>query len=309
MKTKKKFRFLTIFLTLIFICGMLSGCNKKSYTDTVYPLSRNGINIHFDCMVLDNAKIKDNILLVHGLTYSSHEFDVDYEDYSLVKFLCNNGYCVWRLDVSGYGQSDIVEDGFTVNSEYASQDIALAIEEIIKITGAKDIDLLGWSWGTVTSSLAEKKESEYIDKFILYAPILSGLGYKEVTGDYHENTWEDAASDFQSDDKITDKAVMDLYCSNCEKYDKEKSPNGGRVDLFVDKSVILINLEEITSPTLVICGDKDPYLNYSLVNDSVIDSLPGGSKYVCIQGSSHALMLEKPYHNEFQNEILDFLTK
>lgn len=299
----------------------LSGCNgvsgkaeNRKYKDTVYPLERNGINIHMDCMVSEEQPVQDNILLIHGLTYSSHEFDVDYEDYSFVRFLCDNGYAVWRIDISGYGQSDRVENGYDVSSEYASEDITAAIDEIIRITETDNIDLLGWSWGTVTSSLAEGKRSDKIDRFVLYAPILSGIGEAEVTTDYHKNDWDNAAGDFQMtgdgvfDDAITEPTVRDIYCSNCWKYDGDDSPCGGRVDLLVDNSVELINLPSISSETLIICGDKDPYLNYSLIRNSS-DKLPEGSKLVVIEGAAHCLMMEKPYYHKFQKEVLDFLKR
>jgi hypothetical protein len=34
------------------------------------------------------------MLLVHGLTFSSHEFDLNYKDYSLARWLANQGYVV-----------------------------------------------------------------------------------------------------------------------------------------------------------------------------------------------------------------------
>lgn len=304
----------TIFFLLICLIFAFTSCKSstKNYVSTDIPLSRNGVNIHLDCMTLEGTDVKDNILLVHGLTYSSHEFDVDYQDYSLVRFLCRNGYAVWRLDISGYGQSDRVANGFDVNSEYASLDIAWAIDKIIEITGVENIDLLGWSWGTITAALAEQKRSSCIDKLVLYAPLMSGLGESEVTSDYHLNDWENAASDFQRDDNgefdddITDPVVRDIYCSNCWKYDKEDSPAGGRVDFFVDSSVELIDLSKIASPTLVICGDVDPYLNYSLVNNC-LEKLPEDSKLVVVPGASHCLFIEKPYYHEFQKELIGFL--
>ena len=44
--------------------------------------------------------------MIHGVTYSSHEFDINYKDYSLVRFLTGEGYAVWRLDIAGFGQSE-----------------------------------------------------------------------------------------------------------------------------------------------------------------------------------------------------------
>lgn len=53
-----------------------------------------------------------SILLIHGVACSSHEFDINYEDCSLVRALARGGYAVWRLDIAGFGQSEAVEDDF-----------------------------------------------------------------------------------------------------------------------------------------------------------------------------------------------------
>ena len=78
-------------------------------TDVV-PLERNGINLHLQRMFSEEAPGDRQLLLVHGLTYSSHEFDVDTGDYSLARFLASNGFTVWMLDIAGYGSSQEVED-------------------------------------------------------------------------------------------------------------------------------------------------------------------------------------------------------
>ncbi|MBQ6442553.1 MAG: hypothetical protein IJJ13_08200, partial [Lachnospiraceae bacterium] len=90
-----------------------------SYSYTEYPLERNGMDLHLDCMSVTGTNPDRSVLLIHGVTYSSHEFDIDYEDYSLVRFLAREGYAVWRLDIAGFGQSEEVEDGFLPDSDYA----------------------------------------------------------------------------------------------------------------------------------------------------------------------------------------------
>ena len=61
---------------------------ETQYSYTEYPLSRNGIDLHLDCIKVKDSSPSKNILLTHGVTYSSHEFDIDYKDYSLVRRLC-----------------------------------------------------------------------------------------------------------------------------------------------------------------------------------------------------------------------------
>ena len=287
---------------------------ETEYTYEEYPLSRNNIDLHLDCITVKDTEPDKNILLTHGVTYSSHEFDVDYKDYSLVRYLAREGYAVWRLDIAGFGQSGEVEDGFIPDSDYASEDIHAAVEKIVSESGQEKIDLLGWSWGTVTASWFVAKYPEHINKLVMYAPILSGLGEYEVSDDFHHNTWEHAADDFQRNDnggfdyKITEPEMIEMFCSSCWHYDGEQSPNGGRRDICVDKSVKLIDLTAVTIPTLVICGSSDPYLNYDLVN-TALDYLPDGSVLDVIDGGSHVIMYEEPYYLEFQDKLMAFLNK
>ncbi len=287
--------------------------------NTVYSyeevsLERAGIDLHLDC-VREEAKTNDrNILLIHGVTYSSHEFDIDYKDYSLVRRLAREGYSVWRLDIAGFGQSEEVEDGFIPDSEYAAEDINAAVEKITEETGQEKIDILGWSWGTVTAGIFVSKHPEHVNRLILYAPILCGLGEYEVSEDFHHNTWEHAAEDFKHtedgeiDLSVTDPVIAEMWCSSCWHYDGESSPNGGRRDLLVDEKEKLIDLKKITMPTLVICGDEDPYLNYDLVYN-VLSELPEGSELEVVKGASHIMLAEKPYYRDFQDRLVSFLNK
>ena len=149
-------------------------------------------------------------------------------------------------------------------------------------------------------------------RLVLYAPIVSGLGEAEVTEDYHANSWENAASDFQMtadgayDLSVTEQEVIDTYCSDCWRYDGDRSPNGGRRDLLTDPSERLIDLSAIRTPTLVIYGDADPYLDYDAIA-SALESLPAGSQRTIIEGASHAAMMEKPYYKEFRRSVSEFL--
>ena len=80
-----------------------------------------------------------------------------------------------------------------------------------------------------------------------------------------------------------------------------------RKDALVSEDNVLIDLTKITVPTLVIYGDKDPYLNMDRVKTS-LDLLPDGSELKVIPGGSHIVLYEKDCYKEFQNSVVDFLT-
>ncbi|MBR1735700.1 MAG: alpha/beta hydrolase, partial [Firmicutes bacterium] len=291
--------------------------NNEIKDETVYdrvlvPLERNGVELHLECIKVKDTDPEKNILLNHGVTYSSHEFDIDYKDYSLARKLAREGYAVWRLDIAGFGESGEIGDGFIPDSDYAAEDINAAVEKIVSESGKDKIDVLGWSWGTVTSGRFAAKYPKHINKLVLYAPILSGLGEYKVKEDFHHNTWEHAADDFQRDENgefdlsITEPEMIEMYCSSCWHHDGEQSPNGGRRDICVSADNTLIDLSSITMPTLVICGSNDPYLNFELVNAS-LDKLPKGSELEVIDGGAHTIMYEVPYYRDFQEKLLSFL--
>ncbi|MDR1875924.1 MAG: alpha/beta hydrolase [Synergistaceae bacterium] len=279
---------------------------------TVFPLERNGVQLHLERYQTDDGG-KKPILLVHGLTYSSHEFDVNYGDYSLARFLADNGYSVWLLDIAGYGSSQKVGDGFAPNSDYAAEDIAAAARLITETSKTAKLDVLGWSWGTVTGGRFAVRYPDLVNRLVLYAPIVAGLAAIEVTDAYHVNTWEHAASDFQVkadnsiDYDIVELPVADTFLSNCWRYDGAGSPNGGRRDLLVAPTERLIPTAELKAPTLLIVGDKDPYVTVALCEEA-LKTLANGELKV-IEGAAHAMMMEKPYYKIFQASVLEFLKK
>ncbi|MCR4675809.1 MAG: alpha/beta hydrolase [Sphaerochaetaceae bacterium] len=313
-------KWMAVFALSAVVFALLAGCAGTNQTRAdneelvykVYPLEREGIALHLDCMKKAGAGADKNILLVHGVTYSSHEFDINYEDYSLVRKLAKEGYCVWRLDIAGFGMSEAVVDGFMPDSDYAAEDICAAVDFIVSETGQEKIDVLGWSWGTVTVSRFAAAHPEHLNRLVLYAPILSGLGEYRVEEAFHHNTWSHAADDFQRtpdgsfDYSIIDPLLIELWCSSCWHYDGETSPNGGRRDICVSEDEKLIDLGGITVPTLIICGSKDPYLNYDLVNCAT-ESLPEGSRLEVIEGGSHVVFVEKPYCRDFQERLIRFI--
>ncbi|MDR3230061.1 MAG: alpha/beta hydrolase [Synergistaceae bacterium] len=281
----------------------------------VFPLERDGVKLHLERYQAEGGGGKKPLILVHGLTYSSREFDVNYGDYSLARFLANNGFDVWLLDIAGYGQSREAGDkftGFTPDSDYAAEDIKAAAKLIVEKSKTAKLDVLGWSWGTVTGGRFAAKYPELVNKLVLYAPIVAGLGEYDVPHEYTATSWEHAAGDFQVkadksiDYDIVERPVADTFLSNCWLYDGAGSPNGGRRNLLVAPTERLIPTAKIKAPTLLIVGDQDPYVSVALCEEA-LKTLPEGAKLHVLKGAAHAMMMEKPYYKEFRNTVLEFL--
>lgn len=278
------------------------------------PLERNNVALHLERYIEQDGQSKKPILFVHGVTFSSHEFDVNYKDYSLARYFAKHGFEVWLLDIAGFGNSGAVKDGFMPDSDYAAEDIEAAVRCILARNNLSSMDVLGWSWGTVTSGRFAARHPELVHRLVLYAPIVVGLGEKAVQDPFHHNTWGTAVSDFQRkadgsiDFDIAEELLVNTYIANVWHYDRDSSPNGGRRDLLVSDKVRLIPLESITAPVLIISGTKDPYVSPALCKEAFA-RLPNRDKsqLVIVEGGAHAMLMERPYYKKFRESVLRFL--
>ena len=299
-------------IILLVILTASSSYAVQAVNSETFPLERNGYKLHLERLSAASSDHKP-LLMVHGLTYSSHEFNVDCKDYSLAKYFARRNYDVWLLDIAGYGQSQEVEDGFLPDSDYAAEDIAAAVKVILDKSGEKQLDILGWSWGTVTISRFAAKHPDIVRRLVLYAPIVGGLGDIKVTAPFNHNTWLHAAGDFQvNPDKsinyeITEPEVVSTFQSNCWRYDKDSSPNGGRRDLLVSPENRLIPTDKLTMPVLIIAGSKDDYVSPELCREAFGTLTNRKSRIEIIDGAAHLMMIEKPYYRQFRTKVFSFL--
>ena len=279
-----------------------------------FPLKdQNGVDLYFESFRLDDGLEKRPLLMVHGLTYASHEFDVDCGDYSLVRYFASRGYEVWLFDVAGYGRSQEIEDGFATTSDYAAENAAIAAERILALRGFDKLDLFGWSWGGLTAGKLAISRPDLIRRLVLYAPLTFGMKDKRVELPFISNTWAHAADDFQVtesgeiDSDITEPEVADLYVSDCRRFDRDTSPNGGRREIFISPEKRILAAELINMPTLVISGTHDQYCSVES-SRSTYALLPNkDSKLIIVEGASHMMMIEKPFYRAFRKTVADFL--
>ena len=230
MTGKRSFLFL---LTIGFLCSLVyaSVAQAAEILREAVPLERNHVALHLERYIEQDGQSKKPILFVHGVTFSSHEFDVNYKDYSLARYFAKHGYEVWLLDIAGFGHSEAVKDGFMPDSDYAAEDIEAAVRCILARNNLSSMDVLGWSWGTVTSGRFAARHPELVHRLVLYAPIFVGMGEKAVKEPFHHNTWGSAASDFQRkadgsiDFDIAEELLVNTYIANAWHYDRDSSPN------------------------------------------------------------------------------------
>jgi len=121
-----------------------------------------------------SAAHPEPVVLVHGLTGNKN---TNWQTYA--PLLANNGYCVFALT---YGQTPYLpaplnqEFGGLTSMESSAVQVGAFVDKVRAATGAKKVDILGHSEGTVVPDYYAKflGGAQYIDKYISLAPIWHG---------------------------------------------------------------------------------------------------------------------------------------
>ncbi len=120
------------------------------------------------------------VLFVHGATYPSETaFDLPLGGMSWMDYIARSGYDVYLVDVRGYGRSTrppAMDQPPEANPSFATteeavRDVGAAVDFILKRRGIAKLNLIGWSWGTVTMAWYTTQNNAKVNKLVLYAPV------------------------------------------------------------------------------------------------------------------------------------------
>ena len=120
-------------------------------------------------------------LLVHGATLGHALFDLPQTGYSLMAEMAVRGRAVYALDIRGYGNSlggAVMEEPSDRNAPFAGvdaavDDIGAAVDFVLERQGVAALDLVGFSWGTITAARYAGAHPQKIARLALYAPLYS----------------------------------------------------------------------------------------------------------------------------------------
>ncbi len=269
----------------------------------------------FNCPASWDSK---NILMVHGLTYTQHVFDMKYKDYSFCEFLAKNGWTVWSLDLGGYGRSEEYEDGFEVTTENAAKDILTAVEEICTLQSVDKIPVLGWSWGTMTTAKAAIIDNTHISRILWLGPFLGGvfppaevkepftyLNYSYIVRVFQHLGNDDMEVDFDT----VEPEVLGMWVDHVLKIDgMHGRPNGGNREILGMGDKWSVDIPAVPVPVCIVTGDNDFYVNIDRVYDAA-RRLPEGTELHHYHGAGHCMYLEKDYYKRCHNDVLQFIEK
>ena len=116
------------------------------------------------------------VLYVHGATYpASTAFDLQLGGMSWMDYIAARGYDVYLLDLRGYGKStrpkEMSEDPKAsppiVRGDTAVKDIGTVVDFILARRNIPRLNLIGWSWGTVTMSTYTTKNPGKVERLVI----------------------------------------------------------------------------------------------------------------------------------------------
>jgi pimeloyl-ACP methyl ester carboxylesterase len=271
------------------------------------------------------------VLLAHGATLGGGLFDLPRAGYSLMEALARTGRAVYALDVRGYGTSlaalpDGPPEGQPPFARAADvvPDIAAAVAFILERCGAPEVDLVGFSWGTITASLYTGAHPERVRRLVLYAPLFAeinrlwlgriadpqdptrlapGLGaWRLVTGSGLIERWND---DLPAGDplRFREAGLAEQVFATMAALDPGSAarspqsfrcPNGALADMVeVFNGHPLIDPHRLTMPLLIVRGEHDTTSSDTDCSSLLARVASADARYCVIRGASHFLCIER----------------
>jgi pimeloyl-ACP methyl ester carboxylesterase len=269
----------------------------------------------------DPAALGEAVLFVHGATYGGDTFDLEIKGYDWMSQVAERGFATYYVDLRGYGHSTrpAAADQPFARAEEVVADIADAVDFIRARTAADKVNLIGWSWGAVTTGMYTAANNDKVDRLVFYAPIYSDKepewvaqmampgdldrmkdvgAYRTVNVEKAADIWEDqivpADKAAWREEKVFDAWFETLLTAEPAGSDVVRAPNGVLVDSWEMRHARPVyDASLIKVPTLVIRADAD---KESTLHDAfgLFEKLGAEEKlFVTIGGGTHFISLEK----------------
>jgi pimeloyl-ACP methyl ester carboxylesterase len=255
------------------------------------------------------ASPRGAILLVHGRTWSSRpDFDLQVPgmDRSVLASFAARGYAAYAVDLRGYGETARDASGWLTPRRSA-----LDVMHVLGWMAGQHPDLappalVGWSRGAAIAGLVAVQAPARLSALVLFGFAFDpDLTFVDVSGPakpaMEKNTREAALADFISP-RVTPPAMAQAFAQQALKADPIL------VDLRGDAEFNAFKPQRVTTPTLVIYGERDPGV---LPEDAgkFFSRLGTGDKHmVVLPGADHAAQLEDT-HDAWIGAIVNFLAR
>jgi pimeloyl-ACP methyl ester carboxylesterase len=253
------------------------------------------------------------ILLLHGRTWSAlpnFDLHVPGQRVSLMDALVTRGYAVYALDARGYGSTQRDSSGW-LTPDRAERDASAVLDWV----GAREQGggarrrapvLLGYSRGSQVALLVAQRHPEKLSGVVLYGfpqdvtKPLAAAASGSAAPPRRRTTAAAAGEDFITPDS-TPAGVRDAYIRDAIARDSV------RVDWRHEEQFAALDPTAVTTPVLVINGERDPYANAASL-PIFFSRLRGMDRsWVVLAHADHAAHLER--QPAFVNAVASFMER
>jgi pimeloyl-ACP methyl ester carboxylesterase len=272
------------------------------------------------------------MLLLHGATFGARLFDLPRAGYSLMTALASEGRSVYALDIRGFGTSlggAAMEEPPSRNPPFAGadeaiEDIAAAVDVIVRRQVAPGLDLVGFSWGAVAAARYAGDNPGKVVRLALYAPLYAEINttwlarmagspdsdrrpetpgaYRLVTLDGVIRRW-DADLPTANSSVYREDGIAELVFETLAALDPRSSsrlppafrcPNGPLADIArICQGQPLYDPAKLTMPTLLVRGDDDTTSTHSGAVRLLGEIASPQKRYCVVAPGSHFLCIER----------------
>jgi alpha-beta hydrolase superfamily lysophospholipase len=249
-----------------------------------------------------DANPKQVVVMVQGSNLTGQTiFDFSFpggHGYSIMDALVERGFGAITFSIRGYGKSAPPEDGYSVVTETAMEDLDAVMKWTASRGWAKP-HLFGFSWGGRIAGRYAEDHADSIDRLVLYDPARGGgnLVLPGPTDPWWTNTREDYLNKIEPE--FTEVALRQALGDRVVEYEA-RSPNGIRLENAT--YVKPVEAARITSPTLLIYGieaakalymqggtSRADFFEQLATDDKAFVLVPGGGDFIHFQAGRYRL--------------------
>jgi pimeloyl-ACP methyl ester carboxylesterase len=249
------------------------------------------------------------VVLVHGRTWSSlPDFDLQVPGLqrSVMASLSAHGVAAYAVDLRGYGGTPRDETGWLTPRRSASDllNVLRWVESRHPALGPPA--LVGWSRGAMVAQMVAQMAPARVSALVLFGfaydpdarfvePVLPAQPARE------RNTRAAAVADFISPD-VAPRAVIEAFVEQALKADPVLA------DLRNDSEFNMLNPVQVTVPTLVLFGSRDPGVLHADAGKFFARLTTPDKQLTALPGGGHAAQLENT-HDAWIAAVVGFLAR
>ncbi|MEQ9502600.1 MAG: alpha/beta fold hydrolase [Deltaproteobacteria bacterium] len=208
------------------------------------------------------------IVFTHGAgSAGSATWDLDVDDYSMMRRLARAGFDTYAVDMRGYGGSTMPaamnapadKNAPVSRAADVQPDLSAAIQLAKRESGVERVMLFGWSWGCVVASLYASQHPDDVERLLLFAPVYDRRWPKRHITDRAWRTEKRQLFFDYHDPKREDRRVLEAHVDALFRFTKGDAlrlPNGPYRDLYGEDAPVY-DAKKIRAHTWIVRGEND----------------------------------------------------